>query len=169
MVVKSVTGKVTTKMDVYSFGIMLMELLTGLKVLDETRDAKPHYLTPWFLKMKSDKDKLKSIIDPAIALTEEIFDTVCIIAELAGHCALRDPSQRPDMGYAVSLLAPLVEKWSPAGGEQDDNLETNTFLQLGELVQRWQVEGGDSGASSSGSIPAKPAGFAESFTSADGR
>lgn len=177
--VVAVTGKVTTKVDVFSFGVVLMELLTGFKALDETRPDESRYLAHWFSKMRSSRDKLRSIIDPAVALTEATFDALRIIAELAGHCTAREPQQRPDMGHAVSVLAPLVEKWRPASDEQDDYLGIDFGQQLVEMVKEWQeADAAPEAASSSAtmsteysrrSTPARPAGFAESFTGIDGR
>ncbi|KAI3706863.1 hypothetical protein L6452_24891 [Arctium lappa] len=33
--------------------------------------------------------------------------------ELAGHCTVRELNQRPNIGHAVNVLSPLVEKWKP--------------------------------------------------------
>ncbi|CAL9154025.1 unnamed protein product [Musa hybrid cultivar] len=171
----AVTGKVTTKVDVFSFGIVLMELLTGMMALDEKRPDESCYLASWFCRMKARSEDLRSIIDPSIDITDETFEGVSIIAELAGHCAAREPHQRPDMGHAVGVLAPLVEKWIPTttGDQEQDYYALDFHQPLLQMVERWQ-HAGDTTSSinlqdSKGSIPARPAGFAESFNSADGR
>ncbi|RWW18326.1 hypothetical protein BHE74_00014696 [Ensete ventricosum] len=172
--VGSVTGKVTTKVDVFSFGVVLMELLTGMKALDESRPDESRYLASWFIKMKSSTEKLKSIIDPSLAITDEAFEAVLVMAELAGHCAARDLYQRPDMRHAVSVLAPLVERWKPVDDEQECP-GTDICQPLLHMVEDWQAaDGGSSGSSftldgSKASIPGRPVGFAVSMASADGR
>ncbi|KAB2066189.1 hypothetical protein ES319_A09G142400v1 [Gossypium barbadense] len=169
-----VTGKITTKADVFSFGVVLMELLTGLTALDEDRPEETQYLAAWFWHIKPDKEKLRAAIDPSLDVKDETFESISIIAELAGHCTAREPSQRPDMGHAVNVLAPLVEKWKPLDDDNDDYCAIDYSLPLNQMVKDWQeAEGKDFSyldlEDSKGSIPARPTGFAESFTSADGR
>ena len=167
-------GKITTKVDVFSYGVVLMELLTGLTALDEERPEESRYLAEWFWRIKSSKEKLMAAIDPALNVNDETFESISSIAELAGHCTSRDPNHRPDMGHAVNVLAPLVEKWKPINDESEDFSGIDYSLPLPEMLKVWQ-DGESTGRSytslndSKSSIPARPAGFAESFTSADGR
>ncbi|KAL9319341.1 hypothetical protein ACSQ67_015858 [Phaseolus vulgaris] len=168
------TGKVTTKADVFSFGVVLMELLTGLMALDEDRPEESQYLASWFWHVKSDKEKLMAAVDPALDIKEEMFDIVSIIAELAGHCTAREPYQRPDMSHAVNVLGPLVEKWKPLDDDTEEYSGIDYTLPLNQMVKDWQETEGKELSyvdpqDSKSSIPARPTGFAESFTSVDGR
>ncbi|GAU17507.1 hypothetical protein TSUD_340510 [Trifolium subterraneum] len=168
------TGKITTKVDVFSFGVVLMELLSGLMALDESRPEESQYLAAWFWNIKSDKKRLMAAIDPTLDINEETFESVAIIAELAGHCTAREPNQRPEMGHAVNVLAPLVEKWKPFDDDPDEYSGIDYSLPLNQMVKGWQeAEGKDTSymdlEDSKSSIPARPTGFADSFTSADGR
>ncbi|KAK3143303.1 hypothetical protein QOZ80_4AG0298700 [Eleusine coracana subsp. coracana] len=173
----AVTGKISTKSDVFSFGVVLMELITGMTAIDENRvEEETRYLASWFCVIGKDQDKLRAAIDPALELTDETFESICVIAELAGHCTAREPSQRPEMEHAVNLLVPMVEKWRPLSDDAEDYLGIDLHLPLLQMVKSWQdAEGSLADGSilsledSKGSIPARPAGFAESFTSADGR
>lgn len=169
----SVMGKITTKADVFSFGVVLMELLTGLMALDESRSEESRYLAEWFWRIKSSKESLTAAIDTAIDVDEETFESISIIAELAGHCTAREPSHRPDMGHAVNVLSLLVEKWKPMTDESEYISGIDYSLPLPQMLKVWQETESKvsftSIYSSKGSIPARPAGFADSFTSADGR
>ncbi|KAE8704626.1 Leucine-rich repeat protein kinase family protein isoform 2 [Hibiscus syriacus] len=128
------------------------------------------YLAPEY----ADKEKLRAAIDPSLDIEGKTFKRISIIAELVGHCTAREPSQRPDMGHAVNVLAPLVEKWKPL---DDDNAECCGIgynLPLNQMVKGWQEAEGKKLSymdleDNKGSIPARPTGFADSFTSADGR
>ncbi|KAI3447404.1 hypothetical protein Pfo_004069 [Paulownia fortunei] len=170
----AVMGKITTKADVFSFGVVLMELLTGMMALDEDRPEESQYLVAWFWRIKSNKEKLMAAIDPALDMKEETLESISIISELAGHCTAREPGQRPVMGHAVNVLASLVEKWKPVDDDTEEYCGIDYSLPLNQMVKDWQeAEGKDLSymdlEDSKGSIPARPAGFTESFNSADGR
>ncbi|OWM69038.1 receptor protein kinase TMK1-like [Punica granatum] len=171
----AVMGKITTKVDVFSYGVVLMELLTGLTALDESRPEESRYLAEWFWRIKSSKEKLTKALDGAVEANEETLESISIVADLASLCTAREPNHRPDMGHVVNALTPLVEKWKPTNDESDSPFGIDFGLPLPQMLKVWQeTEKNESGSTttlddSSGSIPARPTGFAESFTSADGR
>jgi hypothetical protein len=177
----AVTGRVTTKVDVFSFGVILMELITGRKALDDSQPEESMHLVTWFRRMHLNKDTFRKAIDPTIDLNEETLDSISTVAELAGHCCAREPYQRPDMGHAVNVLSSLVELWKPTDHSSEDIYGIDLEMSLPQALKKWQAyEGRNNMESSSSSllpsldntqtsIPACPYGFAESFTSADGR
>ncbi|KAJ0702742.1 putative protein kinase RLK-Pelle-LRR-IX family [Helianthus annuus] len=168
-------GKLTTKVDVFSYGVILMELLTGLMVLDNDRPEEKRYLVEWFSSIRADKEKVMAAVDFSLNANEEIFETISVVAELAGHCTAREPSQRPDMGHAVNVLAPLVEKWKPMESEAEVSYGgVDHSLPLTQMVKRWQeaeaeAEGKDyvSYMDLDDGKSIIPAGSANSFTSVD--
>ncbi|KAK2376881.1 receptor protein kinase TMK1 [Trifolium repens] len=177
----AVTGRVTTKVDVFSFGVILMELITGRKALDDSQPEDSMHLVAWFRKMYIDKDSFRKAIDPTIDINEEILASVHTVAELASHCSAREPYQRPDMGHAVNVLSSLVEQWKPSDTNSEDIYGIDLDLSLPQALKKWQAYEGASQLESSSSsllpsldntqtsIPNRPYGFADSFTSADGR
>lgn len=176
-----VTGRVTTKVDVFSFGVILMELITGRKALDESQPEESMHLVTWFRRMHLNKDTFRKAIDPAIDQSEETLASVSTVAELAGHCSAREPYQRPDMGHAVNVLSSLVELWKPSDECSEDIYGIDLDMSLPQALKKWQAYEGTSHMDSSSSsylpsldntqtsIPTRPYGFAESFTSSDGR
>ncbi|KAJ6735212.1 hypothetical protein OIU79_002308 [Salix purpurea] len=176
----AVTGRVTTKVDVFSFGVILMELITGRKALDERQPEESLHLVTWFRRMYLNKDTFRKAIDPSIDLNEETLASISTVAELAGHCCAREPYQRPDMGHTVNVLSSLVELWKPTDQSSEDTYGIDLEMSLPQALKKWQAYEGRSNMDSSSSllpsldntqtsIPARPSGFAESFTSTDGR
>lgn len=47
------TGQVNMKSDIYSFGVILLELLTGMKPVDHTRPRGQHSLVTWVSRSSS--------------------------------------------------------------------------------------------------------------------
>lgn len=174
------TGRVTTKVDVYAYGVVLMEIITGRKALDETMPDEKAHLVAWFRRVLINKENIRKSIDPLLNPDDETYDSICKVAELAGHCTARESFQRPDMGHAVNVLGPLVEQWKPSKPEEQEEEERygiDHHLSLPQVLQRWQSDEGTSrmfgdlsySSQTQSSIPSKPAGFADSFGSVDCR
>ncbi|CAN8258337.1 unnamed protein product [Cochlearia groenlandica] len=162
------TGRVTTKVDVYAFGVVLMEIITGRKALDDTLPDEKSHLVTWFRRILINKDNnnIPNSVDQTIELDDETLESIQMVAELAGHCTAREPQQRPDMGHAVNVLGPLVEKWKPSCQEEEEE-SVGIDMSLPQALQRWRNEGT---SSSQTSVPTKPSsGFPETFDSTDGR
>lgn len=171
----------TTKVDVYSFGVILMELITGRRAIDETQPEDSMHLVTWFRRMYVNKDSFPKAIDSTIELNEETLASIHTVAELASHCCAREPYQRPDTGHAVNVLSSLVELWKPSEHSSEDIYGIDLDLSLPQALKKWQAFEGRSEMESSSSsllpsldntqtsIPPRPYGLADSFTSADGR
>ncbi|KAL0742732.1 hypothetical protein Bca4012_084245 [Brassica carinata] len=173
------TGRVTTKVDVYAFGVVLMEMLTGRKALDDSLPDEKCHLVTWFRRVLVNKENISKELDQTLEADEETLESIHRVAELAGHCTAREPQQRPDMGHAVNVLGPLVEKWKPTSQEEEESfgIDVNN-MSLPQALQRWQQNegtstsmfGGDfSYSQTQSSIPPKPSGFHSTFDSTDGR
>ncbi|KAL3830694.1 hypothetical protein ACJIZ3_019496 [Penstemon smallii] len=179
----AVTGRMSSKIDVYSFGVILMEIITGRKALDESKPDDSQHLVPWFRRMLINKETFHKAIDPTLdILNEETLASINTVAELAGHCSVREPYQRPDMGHVVNVLSSLAELWKPSEPADPEDLYGIDYdMTLPQAVKKWQALEGMSGFDGSSSsyigsndntqtsIPTRPSGFANSFASSDGR
>ncbi|KAF8016319.1 hypothetical protein BT93_H1737 [Corymbia citriodora subsp. variegata] len=170
------TGRVTTKVDVYAFGVVLMEIITGRKALDDTMPDERAHLVTWFRRVLINKENIPKAIDQTLNPDEETLDSIIKVAELAGHCTAREPFQRPDMGHAVNILGPLVEQWKPTSHEEEESSGINLHMSLPQALQRWQADEGTSSmfntmsfSNTQSSIPPKPSTFPDSFSSTDCR
>ncbi|KAL2342395.1 hypothetical protein Fmac_003680 [Flemingia macrophylla] len=149
------TGRLTTKVDVYSFGVILMEMITGRKALDDSLPEENIHLVTWFRKMLQKKDSFPTIIDQTIEVDEETLASIRTVAELAGHCCAREPYQRPDMSHAVNVLSPLVKVWKPSETNADDIYGIDLDMTLPEALKRWQAFEGSGTTQASSSHSSK--------------
>ncbi|CAL9055884.1 probable serine/threonine-protein kinase PBL16 [Musa acuminata AAA Group] len=102
------TGHLTAMSDVYSFGIVLLELLTGRKSLDKTRPVRQQALADWVAPLLSQRKRVLNIVDPRLG-GEYPVKAVQKMAMLAHHCLNRNPKARPLMRDIVDSLEPLQE------------------------------------------------------------
>ncbi|CAN6244965.1 unnamed protein product [Urochloa humidicola] len=64
-------GNLTTKVDVFAYGVILMEMITGRGVIDNSFPEDERYLLPIFRRKVIGKDDLKKIVDPKMELNTD--------------------------------------------------------------------------------------------------
>ncbi|XP_052196679.1 proline-rich receptor-like protein kinase PERK3 [Diospyros lotus] len=99
----AMTGHLLVKSDVYSYGVVLLELLTGRKPVDMSQPSGQENLVTWARPILRDKDRLEELADPRFGgkYPKEDFLRVCTIA---AACVASEASQRPTMGEVVQSL-----------------------------------------------------------------
>ncbi|KAK9051880.1 hypothetical protein SSX86_028508 [Deinandra increscens subsp. villosa] len=100
------TGHLYVKSDVYGFGMVLVEMLTGLRALDTSRPAAQHSLSDWVKPYLADRRKLQSIMDSRLEGRYPSKSAVQV-AQLALTCLGPEPKTRPSMKEVVEKLEQL--------------------------------------------------------------
>ncbi|XP_010929346.1 phytosulfokine receptor 2 [Elaeis guineensis] len=98
----SQTLTATLKGDVFSFGVVLLELLTGRRPVDVCKAKGCRDLVTWVLQMKSEK-KEEQIFDAAI-WNKAYEKQLLVVLETACKCISPDPRHRPSIEQVVSWL-----------------------------------------------------------------
>ncbi|KAH7296452.1 hypothetical protein KP509_26G023400 [Ceratopteris richardii] len=103
------TGHLTTKNDVYAFGILLLEILTGRRAIDYSQPSAEQNLLEWAIPYLMDKHKAYRIIDPQLEGRYSMKGARRII-NLVCQCLVAESKLRPEMKNVVEILEPLQEK-----------------------------------------------------------
>ncbi|CAI9094880.1 OLC1v1030705C3 [Oldenlandia corymbosa var. corymbosa] len=100
------TGHLTTKSDIYSFGVVLLELLTGRRAMDKTRAKTEQSLVDWAKPYLSSSRRLRCIIDPRLSGQYSVKGAK-EMAHLALQCVSMNPRDRPKMPSIIETLESL--------------------------------------------------------------
>ncbi|WRX34263.1 Protein kinase domain - like 10 [Theobroma cacao] len=101
------TSRLTEKSDVYSYGIVLLELLTGRKAVDN--ECNLHQL----ILSKTANNAVMETVDPEITATCKDLGAVKKAFQLALLCTKRHPSDRPTMHEVTRVLGSLMPLDTP--------------------------------------------------------
>ncbi|XP_054813549.1 LOW QUALITY PROTEIN: receptor-like protein kinase THESEUS 1 [Prosopis cineraria] len=96
------TKYLTEKSDVFSFGMVLMEVICGKPAIDDTRPTEHINLARWASSCQ-DKDTFYEIIDPNL-MGKVNLDSLNKVRELAWKCLEESRTNRPPMGYVLCEL-----------------------------------------------------------------
>lgn len=97
------TGHLYVKSDVYGFGVVLVEMLTGMGALDTNRPSAQHNLVEWIKPYLPDRRKLKSVMDSRLQ-GRYPSRSASQIAQLALTCLESDPKNRPSMQEIIETM-----------------------------------------------------------------
>lgn len=99
----------------YSFGVVLLELLTGRRCVDRTRRVREQNLVDWVKPYLKKPEKLNRVIDPNLEFHDSM-EGPRRAALVAYQCLRSNPKSRPHMREVVQALEPLLDiKDGPIG------------------------------------------------------
>ncbi|XP_073286755.1 protein NSP-INTERACTING KINASE 3-like isoform X3 [Primulina huaijiensis] len=127
------TGQSSEKTDVFGFGILLLELITGLKAVDFGRVTNQKGVMLDWVKKLHQEGKPNLMVDKDL---ENNFDRMELheMVQVALLCTHFNPSHRPKMSEVLRMLEGdgLAEKW-----EQLQNFETPRYRSSECCSQRY--------------------------------
>ncbi|CAD5332525.1 unnamed protein product [Arabidopsis thaliana] len=93
---------ITVKADVYSYGMLLLEIVGGRRNLDMSYDAEDFFYPGWAYKELTNGRSLKAVDKRLQGVAEE--EEVVKALKVAFWCIQDEVSMRPSMGEVVKLL-----------------------------------------------------------------
>ncbi|KAE8678930.1 putative serine/threonine-protein kinase RLCKVII [Hibiscus syriacus] len=105
----AMTGQLTFKSDIYSFGVVLLELITGRKAIDNTRERSEQNLVSWARPMFKDRKNFSRMVDPLLQGQYPVRGLYQALA-IAAMCVQEQPNVRPAVSDVVMALNYLASQ-----------------------------------------------------------
>lgn len=96
-------GKVSDKTDVYAFGVVLLELVTGRKPIEAKRGPGEENLVLW-AKPLIQQGPLEKLLDPRLKFTHKHSNHISQMVQAASACVNSEESRRPSIDEIVAIL-----------------------------------------------------------------
>ncbi|GKU98161.1 hypothetical protein SLEP1_g11195 [Rubroshorea leprosula] len=127
----AMSGKLTLKSDIYSFGVVLLELITGQKVIDLGRKHGEQNLVSWSRPLLKNPKKFGHLADP---LMQGRYPRRCFnyLVAITAMCLNEEATFRPLIGDIVVALEYLA---SQTRGPESHNVGDCNATQASSLQE----------------------------------
>ncbi|KAJ4847890.1 hypothetical protein Tsubulata_011621 [Turnera subulata] len=99
---------ITTKADVYSYGMMLFELVSSRRNCEQPKDGRMEYFPVKVSSLINKQGDVLSLLDPRLEGNADI-EEVTRVCKAACWCIQDDEAQRPTMGQVIHFLEGLQD------------------------------------------------------------
>ncbi|KAG6722431.1 hypothetical protein I3842_03G159500 [Carya illinoinensis] len=142
---------ITTKADVYSYGMMLFEFVSGRRNSEASADGKTRFFPICVASIMKEGGDVLRLLDPRLEGNADV-EELTRVCRVACWCVQDDESNRPSMSQVVQILEGVLEV-NPAPIPRsllafDDNRENIIFFTESSSNQSSQARSNTSAASS---------------------
>ncbi|CAL5391331.1 unnamed protein product [Camellia sinensis] len=99
---------ITTKADVYSYGMMLFELISGRRNTDQSEERIVKFFPVWAASVVINGGDVLSLLDHRLEKHVDV-EEVWRICKVACWCIQDDENDRPSMGQVVQILEGILD------------------------------------------------------------
>ncbi|KAL8523695.1 hypothetical protein ACS0TY_013601 [Phlomoides rotata] len=120
----AMSGKLTLKSDIYSFGVVLLELITGRKAIDCTKMPGEQNLVVWSRPYLKDRRKFAQMVDPLLEgriSSRSLHHAIAITA----MCLQEQASFRPLISDIVMALEYLAAQAAESNGRSHNRTSSS--------------------------------------------
>ncbi|XP_023753111.1 receptor-like serine/threonine-protein kinase NCRK [Lactuca sativa] len=131
----AIVGRASLMSDVFSFGVVLLELISGRHPIYKSQDKGEESLVIWATPLLQDSRRVsKELPDPRLKGKFE-EEEMQVMAYLAKECLLLDPDARPTMSEVVQILLTIAPEKSKRRNFSVDRFQDYTIRMERELQQ----------------------------------
>ncbi|KAG6554563.1 hypothetical protein Mapa_003942 [Marchantia paleacea] len=104
-------GQPTEKVDVYSYGVLVLETVSGRKCIEYSQPSEQVFLVNWAQYLYEEGETaLMKLLDPNLRGNWQINEPeVTRMLKIGLSCLQTDPTRRPSMSLVVSMLLGTVD------------------------------------------------------------
>ncbi|KAH9711921.1 protein kinase domain-containing protein [Citrus sinensis] len=139
------TGMLNERSDVYSFGILIMEVISGRIPVDYSRPPEEVNLIEWLKKMVTNRNP-EGVLDPKLPEkpTSRLLKRILLVAL---RCVDPNAQKRPKMGHVVHMLE---AQESPSKEPSNSFQDRYRASPKNELIEKQVTESGDNSTNETG-------------------
>ncbi|KAK4440796.1 Serine/threonine-protein kinase PBL27 [Sesamum alatum] len=117
----AMTGQLTFKSDIYSFGVVLLEIITGRRAIDNISCGTESSLVAWARPLFKDRKKFHQMADPVLEGRYPVRGLYQALA-IAAMCVQEQPNMRPLVADVVTALSYLADQTQNPNAYSTENI-----------------------------------------------
>ncbi|KAK8945837.1 putative LRR receptor-like serine/threonine-protein kinase [Platanthera guangdongensis] len=132
------TLHLSTSADVYSFGVILLQLVTSSAAVDHTRHGTKSHISDW-ARASIESGRVEEIVDPGLEFEARGMKTLLRMAQLGIRCTAWNPKERPTMAEAAKELEEERRRATRSARRSSGDFPLESISIEGVGLQRFSV------------------------------
>ena len=125
---------ITSKSDVYSYGMVLLEIVSGRRNFDLSSETGRKKFSVWAYE-EFEKGNIGSIVDGKMLAESDVdMEQLERAVQVSFWCIQEQPSQRPSMGKVVQMLEGIMEVERPPAPKATDGSSVTLSSSTGSVT-----------------------------------